>query len=244
MTPSRLGTAVLITGTDLGVGKTFVTTGLALLLKERGFSVGVMKPIELGWPEDAGPWPHDADALRDAAGVDDPPELVVPYVFEDVVAPQVLADKMAKPIEAEVIQKALDQLRSRYDVVLVEGVGGLAVPLDEGLDLAHLAKLCDMSVLIVTRAHVGTLNLTYLSVHYARSVGLKVIGAIANRLDRTLEDPSITTNAAMIQRMCDIPVLGVVPFTPEADTLKDIVDTCRSCFDVDGLMQGLGLPKR
>jgi dethiobiotin synthetase len=241
MAPSSRGTAVLITGTDLGVGKTFVTTGLALLLKERGFRVGVMKPIELGWPADAGPWPHDADALRDAAGVDDPPELVVPYVFEDVVAPQVLADRLARPIEASVIQDALDQLRSRYQVVLVEGVGGLAVPLDDGLDLAQLAKICDMSVLIVTRAHVGTLNLTYLSVHYARSVGLNVIGAIANRLDRTLEDPSVTTNATMIQRMCDIPVLGVVPFTPEADTLKDVVDTCRTCFNMDGLLRGLHL---
>lgn len=235
------GKAFLISGTQLSVGKTFVAAGLARLLKERGYDVGVMKPIEVGWPKEQGEWPHDAESLKIAAGSDDGLEDVAPYVFDELMAPQLAADRERNPIELEHIKECLDRLRSRHDIVLVEGVGGLAVPLDEGQDYTTLAKLCDLPVLLVTAAHMGTLNSTYLSVHYAKSQGLNVLGAVANRQDRTLDDPTTSTNALMIERMCNIPVLGVLPFRPEADSMEDIVSTCRDCFDLDKLIDALGL---
>jgi dethiobiotin synthetase len=104
------------------------------------------------------------------------------------------------------------------------------VPLDDGYDFAHLAKECGMSVLIVARAHIGTLNHTFLTVRYARENGLKVLGVICNRFDHTLSDPTVSTNAKMIERMCDVPVLGVIPFRAEADTLEEVVATCEECL--------------
>ena len=231
-----LGKAFLITGTQLNVGKTFVAAGLVRLLKERGLNVGVMKPVEVGWPKEQGEWPHDAEALRIAAEVDDPLEDVAPYVFNELLAPQLAADRERNPIELEHIKECLDRLRSRHQIVLVEGVGGLAVPLDEGQDYTTLAKLCDLPVLLVSNAHMGTLNSTFLSVFYARAQGLNVLGVIANRQDAALDDPTTSTNALMIERMCDVPVLGVLPFRPEADTMEDIVATCRECFDIDRLI--------
>jgi dethiobiotin synthase len=203
MSPSQdPGVAILVTGTDLGVGKTFVAAGLARLMRERGIDVGVMKPVETGWPKENGRWPTDAEELRDAAGSDDPIEDVVPYIYEDPVAPQVAADHVRQPIELEKIQAALQRLRERHDVVLVEGAGGIAVPLDDGLDFASLA----------------------------------------DRLDRSSNDPSAPTNASMISRMCDVPVLGVVPFRYDADTLDQVTSTCRACFDLDRFLELAGLP--
>jgi len=227
---SKVGKAILITGTDVSVGKTFVATGLAAMLRERGVDVGVMKPIEIGWPSEAGPLPNDGYRLMHAAGVDDDTNDVCPYVFEDHVAPWLAADLKREPIEIDHIKECLQRLREKHQVVLVEGIGGLAVPIDEGYDYAQLARDLDMSVLIVARAHIGTLNHTFLTVRYAREYGLDVIGVICNRFDPTLSDPTVSTNAKMIERMCDVQVLGVVPFRDDADNLEDIVSTCRECF--------------
>ena len=239
-TATKQGAAILITGTDLGVGKTFVATGLAHLLRKRGLSVGVMKPISIGWPKAAGEWPHDAERLREAAACDDPVTDIAPYIFEDYIAPQLAADRQRHPIELDVIKAALDRLRAKHDIVLVEGVGGLAVPLDDGVDLATMAELCGLAVLVVARAHVGTLNHTFLTIHYARSRGLQVVGVIANQFDQSLHDPTAPTNASMIERMCDVPVLGVIPFKPEAVDLEEVVSTCETCFDLEKLVVAVG----
>jgi dethiobiotin synthetase len=237
--------AILVTSTDLFVGKTFVASGLARALRQRGYSVGVMKPIELGWSvKQDGIWPIDAERLREAAGSEDPVEDVVPYVFEDMVAPQVAADRCREPIELDRIREALDRIRARHDIVLVEGVGGLAVPLDDGLNLAHLAKDCGMKVLVVARAHMGTLNLTYLTVNYARQQGLDVMGVIMNMFDPAVEDPTTSTNRRMIETMCEVPVWGMIPLQEESDTIDKIVGQCSDCVDVDKFIEAVGLPPK
>ena len=77
--------------------------------------------------------------------------------------------------------------------------------------------------------------------HYARSRGLDVIGVVANRLDRSSNDPSVPTNATMISRMCDVPVIGVIPFREDADTMDEVTSTCRECFDLDLVIEALEL---
>jgi len=237
--------AVLVTSTDLFVGKTFVASGLARALSDRGYSVGVMKPVELGWDTKIdGEWPLDADRLRRAAGNDDPIEDVVPYVFADMVAPQVAADRMREPIELERIEESLNRLRAKHDIVLVEGVGGLAVPLDDGINLATLARDCDMKVLVVARAHMGTLNLTYLTVNYARQVGLDVMGVIMNMLDPAVEDPTTSTNKRMIESMCETKVWGVIPLQEDNDTIEKVGGQCNQCVDIDRFIEAVGLPPK
>jgi len=242
MTDPGYGAAILITGTGLGVGKTFVTAGIARALRARGVDVGVMKPVEVGWnPEIDGEWPYDAEALREAAQVDDPREEIIPYMYKPFVCPQVAANIEHRPIEMEVIQAALHKLRSKHDVVLVEGVGGLAVPLDEGIDLATLAEHCKLPVLVVSRAHLGTLNDTFLTVHYARSRGLEVIGVVTNLYDASVEDPTIPSNVPMIEQMCQLKVYGRLPLQPDADTFDQVMQSCNSCLDLDGLIEAMGV---
>jgi dethiobiotin synthetase len=245
MSANPSAVAVLITSTDLFVGKTFVASGLARALRDRGYSVGVMKPIELGWSTATdGEWPLDAERLREAAGSDDPVEDVVPYIFEDLVAPQVAADRMREPIDLDKIASALNRLRDKHDIVLVEGVGGLAVPLDDGINLANLARNCGMKVIVVARAHMGTLNLTYLTVNYARQSGLDVMGVIMNMFDSAVEDPTTATNKRMIESMCGVPVWGVIPLRETNDTIEKVVGECSDCVDVDKFIEAVGLPPR
>lgn len=241
MSDDKQGAAFLVTGTGLGVGKTFVTAGIARALRQRGVDVGVMKPVEVGWSEEEGEWPLDADILREAAAVDDPRDDVIPYIYRTFVAPQVAADMERRPIELEVIQQALGRLRKKHEVVLVEGVGGLGVPLDDGIDLATLAEHCELPVLVVARAHIGTLNDTFLTVHYARSRGLKVLGVIMNLFDPTVDDPTTPSNVPMVESMCRVPVFGRLPFQPEADNLDDVLNSCNSCIDFEKLLDAFGV---
>ena len=216
---------LLITGTDTGVGKTFVGAGLAWALRREGMNVGVMKPAETDHRD--GPWPADAKTLVAAARSEDPADLVVPYVFAPPVAPLVAARRAGRTIEVERIVDAFERVRARHDCVLVEGAGGLAVPLaefgegDRLFDYADLARRLDLSVLIVARAHLGTLNHTTLTIEYARQRDLPVVGVVVNGLDRTLEDPSATDNPALIEEMGQVPVIGVI------ERLEGIVDVER-----------------
>jgi dethiobiotin synthetase len=218
---------LLITGTDTGVGKTFVAAGLAHALRADGIDVGVMKPAETGHDPADGPWPVDAKILAAASQCGDPPDLIVPYVFAPPVAPLVAARRSGRAIEVERIADAYERISARHDFVLVEGAGGLAVPLaefgeeDRLFDFADLARLLDVGLLVVARAHLGTLNHTALTIEYARRRGVPVVGVVVNGLDRTFDDASVIDNPELIEEMGQVPVLGVI------DRLEGLVDPPR-----------------
>ncbi|BBM68261.1 dethiobiotin synthase [Rhodothermus marinus] len=203
---------LLITGTDTGVGKTVVAAGLARLLREAGYRVGVLKPVETGWEGPPGSWPPDARMLAEGACVDDPPEQVAPCVYAEPLAPLVAARRAGRPVDLDRIEAAWRRLQDR-DWVLVETAGGLSVPLTDTLDYAGLAVRWKLPVLVVSRPGLGTLNHTFLTVHYARSRGLPVVGVV---LCGYPEQPDVAeqTNPAMIEEMCHVPVLGRVPRRP------------------------------
>ena len=218
---------LLVTGTDTGVGKTFVAAGLAHALRTDGIDVGVMKPAETGHDPDDGPWPADARILATASQSGDPVDVVVPYVFAPPVAPLVAARRSGRAIEIERIADGFERIRARHDFVLVEGAGGLAVPLaefgaeDRVFDYADLARLLDIGLLVVARAHLGTLNHTALTIEYARRRGIPVVGVVVNGLDRTLDDASVIDNPELIEELGQVPVLGVI------DQLEGPVDPAR-----------------
>ncbi len=231
---------LLVTGTDTGVGKTFVAAGIARAWRDAGIEVGVMKPAETGHdPTIAGPWPADARTLALASRTVDALEAVVPYTFVDPVAPLVGARREGRVIETERIADAFTRIAARHDVVVVEGAGGLSVPIaefghdDHLFDHTDLSTLLGLPLLIVARAHLGTLNHTFLTVRYARERGAPVIGVVLNGRDPRTDDPSVDDNAAMIEEMCEVPVLGTI------DRIEGLVDVdvmaraCRESIDLD-----------
>jgi len=130
-----------ITGTDTGVGKTFVTAGIAAVLKEKGIDVGVMKPVETGCNEKSGKLePQDAISLKNAAGVNDDIDLINPYRFKAALAPSIASKLEGKVVDLNRIKECYEVLLSKHQLMLVEGAGGVLVPLNEGETVADLVS--------------------------------------------------------------------------------------------------------
>jgi dethiobiotin synthetase len=227
-----------VTGTDTGVGKTVVASGLARLLVERGFRVGVMKPIETGSDvngEDE--LPHDGRCLAEAARIGGDRRWVVPCRYREPLAPLVAARRDARPVDREAIGQAWERLRSQYEWAIVEGAGGLSVPISEGYTMADLARDMALPLLIVARPVLGTLNHTFLTVHYAWSKGLAVVGIVISGYDERTTDIAEQTNPAMLEELCELPVLGLVPRLPAVDTPEEAVRGVREGMDIERFIE-------
>ncbi len=205
---------LFITGTDTGVGKTEVAAALARVLSRRGLRVAVMKPVATGCVRRNGRLiSEDAEKLRRACGTTEPAELICPFRFEPPVAPAVargLSPQGTVPVSLDRIERIFRELSARHDVVLVEGIGGLMVPLDGRHTVSDLARRLGLPVLVVGRAGLGTLNHTLLTVETARSAGLKVAGVVLNGQSQR---PSLAekTNPGILRKW-GVPVLGVIPW--------------------------------
>lgn len=206
---------LLVSGTDTGVGKSVVAAALARALRARGRRVGVFKPAETGVPEQARPGDaSDAARLHEAAGSDQPFESVWMYRFAQPLAPLVAARRCGRSIALDDITRRIAELAGVYQDVLVEGAGGLAVPLTDSADFAELAARAGMGLLIVARAGLGTLNHTVLTVRYARLRGLRIAGLVVNGFLPDSDDPSMQSNPAMLEELTGLPVLAVLPQLP------------------------------
>ena len=198
---------LFITGTDTGVGKTLVAAGLAAWCRARGIDVGIMKPIATGGRVSA-----DAVQLAHAAAVDDPPALISPVCFREPLAPFVAAQRAGTSIRWSAIRRAFMQLRQRHRFVIVEGVGGLLVPLARRKTVADLIRLLGLPVLVVARRSLGTLNHTLLTVQEARRQELQVLGVILNAADPPSADRGARlaerTNPRALEQCLSVPLLG------------------------------------
>jgi dethiobiotin synthetase len=169
--------AFFVTGTDTACGKTRVACALARALRESGRRVRVLKPVETGCPERGGRLiPEDALALAAAAGDDAPVERLCAYALPLAAAPEVAAADAGIEIDPRRIAAALAAAREGADAVLVEGAGGLLVPIAPGLDMAGLASRLELPLVIVARAALGTINHTLLTLEVARARGLRALG--------------------------------------------------------------------
>ncbi len=207
-------TGVLVTGTDTGVGKTWVTCRIAEALRERGLRVGVMKPCETGMaggptPKEAPPG-SDAEKLVRASGCEAPLADVLPYVFKLPAAPQVAALEEGMTVEFDVLEAAYARLREAHDVVLVEGAGGLLVPLAPGLDYVALADKLELEVLVVARTGLGTLNHTALTDRVLRNAGIAPKGIVLNSPRKPLGGND-RANLSALSSLVETPVLAEFP---------------------------------
>jgi dethiobiotin synthetase len=204
-----------ITGTDTGVGKTVVTALLASMFGKRGLRVGVMKPVETGCPREGDHLvPQDSLFLRQVSGCTAPQELVTPYTFAQPLAPAIAAELAGITIEMEHIRRCYEQLLALHDVVLVEGAGGLLVPLTAQLSMHDIAIELQLPILIVACNRLGTINHTSLTVTVARELS-QVLGIVLNHIQAPDDgDLAEQTNADALRRWGKAPLLGQVPYMP------------------------------
>lgn len=207
--------AYFITGTDTSVGKTFVAAGVASALREMGLSVGVMKPVETGCPS-AGARdrlaPRDALTLKNACASADGLDEINPYRFSAPLAPSIASRMQGKRISLSVIKKAFSIIRSRHDITLVEGAGGLLTPVTGEKTMLDLCRYLDVPLIIVAPSRLGCINHTLLTVFAAKASGVKIKGIILNNAGENKRDLSRAYNMDEIKRLAKTPVIGEIPF--------------------------------
>jgi dethiobiotin synthetase len=214
---------IFVTGTDTGVGKTVISSAISSFFSIRKqMNVGVMKPFESGLSKrdkDLLPW--DAICLREASGSNDDLNIISPYTFESPVAPEVAAMLEHVNIDISMVDKIYHSLKKSHDLLVIEGAGGVLVPIRENFFFADLIQKWNAPTLIVSRLGLGTINHTLLTNHLLKERGIKVLGVILNNTDG-LGDLPAQTNPAILRKYLDVPVLGIFPHVK--DLLKGSVD--------------------
>jgi dethiobiotin synthetase len=200
---------LFITGTDTGVGKTIVAAGLVASLRHSGSDIGVMKPIETGFSLRS----SDAVFLKKMAGVKDSLTSICPYRLKRPLSPFTAAKIENVSIRFERIAWAYGALLQNHQALLVEGAGGLLVPITREKMMADLALYLKLPLLIISRTGLGTINHTLLSVEVARQRGVEVAGVIFNHLG-SRKGLAERTNPSVIRHFLDVPVLGEIPYAP------------------------------
>ncbi len=212
---TKPGLFITATGTD--VGKTTIACGIASLLKQSGLGVGVSKPIASGCrKEREGLVCPDAEALAHFADCRQPLEIINPIRYRQPVAPAVAGETEEPRLDMNLIADSFAKLEKTNDCLLVEGVGGLWVPLDSERPqwtVLDLIKAVGYPVLIVADAGLGTLNHTGMTVALLKNAGCRVAGIVLNRHEPDVNraDPSMEANRRWLGKMCKTEVLAVAP---------------------------------
>jgi dethiobiotin synthetase len=191
----------LVTGTDTGVGKTFVTCGLLRFSRSKGIDSVGMKPICTGDQ-------NDVRQLLEACGSCEPEHLINPVWYRTPIAPYSASIIEDRQIDLGSIRDAFERLASRHSSVLVEGAGGIAVPILAHYDFRDLARDLRLNVIIVAANRLGVLNHTRLTVEAIRAAGLRISLIAMNSLQAD-SDISRATNLSVLESLVDVPVLAI-----------------------------------
>jgi dethiobiotin synthetase len=216
MATGGTGASVFVTGTDTGVGKTLVSCAMLHRLRARGLRALGMKPVAAGveaTPE--GPVNPDVVALRTASSWPAPLSQVNPYCFEPPVAPHLAAMAAGVRIEIAPILQAFQALAGTADAIVVEGVGGFLVPLNEREDAADMALALALPVVLVVGMRLGCLNHALLTQQAILARSLTLAGWIANSIDPQMA--RFDENLQALRERIAAPLLGVIRYRPMPD---------------------------
>ncbi|MBF0564941.1 MAG: dethiobiotin synthase [Nitrospirae bacterium] len=224
-----------ITGTDTGVGKTVVTALLGILLRNEGHRITVLKPIETGCTSresyrenslEGDLVPEDGAFLKSVLGLDQELDDITPFRFSLPLAPLAISQLSGKAINVEslrsILRSAINKCHDAVstvagEILLIEGIGGLMVPITERYFVYHMIEDSGLPAILVAGNKLGAINHTLLSIEFLSKRGIKTAGIIINNASPDNNDPSKETNPGIIERLSPVPVIGTVPFLPSVD---------------------------
>ena len=227
---SGLRNTLLVTGTDTGVGKTWVSTGLLRAWVAAGLRVAARKPAETGCESVGGRLqPADAAALAAAAGGGETLEAVCPYRFAEPLAPAVAAARAGVRIDLDAVVDACRVRAREVDRLLVEGAGGLLVPLTGRATFADLARSLDAHLVVVVAARLGAINHAMLTLEAARARGLEVVALVVNHVSAETDLATSTlaetlADLGVAPRIVSVPH-GIPPDAALAGLARDLAKT-------------------
>ena len=202
---------LFVTGTDTEVGKTYISGLLLRFLKEKGIVAGYQKWVSTGDSDSA------ADLIHTLATAEipfDPEQLdeQVPYRFELPASPHLAAEQENRQVDPEVIVKSCRELSAKYEMLIVEGVGGLFVPLRRDLLLADLLANLHLQTLVVARSGLGTLNHTLLTLEALRKRDIPVFGVVFTDTEKAENELIVQDNMRTVAEIGNVRVFGRVPW--------------------------------
>lgn len=208
---------VFVTGTDTGVGKTVITAGLLSLFREKGYKSLAIKPFQTGALSTTGKLTSPDAMFYEIDGPQEESfEVINPICLEPPAAPWVASILTKEAFDLSKIYQTVKEALPRYDLVLLEGAGGLCVPIKRTLLMADMIRELGCPIIIVARGSLGTINHTLLTVRYAQAQGIPILGVIISGLNQG-DDPVADLNPWVIKELSGVPLLGVVPFSPHID---------------------------
>ena len=236
---------IFIIGTDTEVGKTVVSAGLMHLLLGNKYKAAYFKPVASGQVLLNGSYQSiDASFIKTVSGFAEDPKIITPYSFKNAVAPHFAARLEGRSIELAVIKDALQYLKNRYEFIIAEGAGGLAVPLnDQGFMQYDLIRELGFPCLLVCRTGMGTINHALLTLRFAKSEGLAIKGIVMNGNRQTDTEAD---NIETIRKLSGIPAIFTIPALEGVDTeklqpgnIKDVFESTIDINEIIGLMESL-----
>ncbi len=205
---------LFVTGTDTAVGKTVLAAAVTAALRARGIDARPFKPVLTGLDDPPDPdWPPDHELLARAAGLR--PELVHAVAYGPPVSPHLAAQLSGRPLDPNVLLGAIRGVAGEAEIVIVEGVGGLLVPLAEHYDVRRLAQALGLPLLVAARPALGTINHTLLTLEAAHAAGLTVLAVVMTPWPDSPGELE-QSNRETIARLGGIDVLTLPPI-PSAD---------------------------
>lgn len=207
-----------ITGIDTDIGKTFVTKGLALKFEGEGKKVGVFKPLQSGAIKSQnGFLAPDLEAVKKLSSTIN---TKCSYLLEGEVSPALAARMAGIKIDIEKIKSDFNSFKIENDVTLVEGAGGILAPATDDMLCADVIKALNVPIIVVTVPFLGRLNHTLLTLHYAKTMGIKVEGVIVNKVPEKTDDLATQNFIDELKRYTDAKILGTIPQCKNEEILK------------------------
>lgn len=218
--------ACFISGTDTGVGKTWLTTGLMAALKKKGLVVAGMKPVSSGGTV-SGADILNADALLIQRHCTNPIsyDAINPYAFRTAVAPHIAARRSGVELDMAKILNAFKSLQGQSEAVIVEGIGGWRVPLSDAIQTTDLVRQLQLPVIMVVGLRLGCINHAILTAESMLMDGVELLGWVANHLSADLS--AVDETISSISHSITAPLLGQIPHLHVHDA-----DEIASCLDV------------
>ena len=199
---------IFVTGTDTDVGKTVISAGLAAIMQSLGYRTGVLKPFQSGAAEQRG-FLVSPD-LAFVKKMDPYVHTHASYVLKAPTAPYIAAEVENIEIDLDIVLRDYSQMNQKCDTVIVEGSGGLMVPVAPNILMSDTAKKLNLPILIVARPDLGSINHTLMTINAAKQAGLKTVGVIINKYPDKTDDIAIKTAPRLIEEYSDAKILGIV----------------------------------
>jgi len=236
---SPLKKLVFVTGTDTGVGKTVITAGLLALFRKRGYRSLAVKPFQTGALDHGGKL-SSTDAMFYEIDLPqaEPAEVINPICMAPPAAPWVASILTKETFDLSKVYGTVKKVLPNYDLVLLEGAGGLCVPIEKDFLMADMIRELRCPIIIVARGSLGTINHTLLTVRYAQAQGIPILGVIISGLNQGV-DPVADLNPWVIKELSGVPLLGVMPFSPSIDVDRgeagNLLELLEESLDFDRL---------